>query len=43
MSNLDKVRDIINHFQVCQEHNTFIIHKLKELEQGIINELDVKL
>ena len=43
MSNLEKVQEIINHFEICQEHNVFVINKLKELEQGIINELKVNL
>ena len=43
MNNLEKVQEIISHFEVCQDHNLYIINKLKELEQGIINELQVKL
>jgi len=43
MTNLEKIQEIINHFEVCQDHNVYIIKKLKELEEGIINELNVKL
>ncbi len=43
MSNLQRVRDILMYFEVCQDHNVYMIKKLKELEQGIINELNVEL
>lgn len=43
MSTLDKVRNILNHFEVTQSHNVYVIKKLEELEQSIINELEVKL
>ena len=43
MSNLEKVQRIIEHFEITQAHNVYVISKLKELEQGIINELEVRL
>lgn len=43
MNSLEKIQEIINHFEVCQEHNVYVVKKLKELEQSIINELEVKL
>jgi len=40
MSNLEKIQRIIEHFEITQEHNVYVIRKLKELKQGIINELE---
>lgn len=42
-SNLEKVQNIISFCEVTQEHNVFILKKLKELEQSIINDLEVRL
>ena len=44
MSNtLQQIQDLLTYAEVCQEHNVFMIKKLKELEQSVINELEVKL
>ena len=43
MTNLQRVQDLLGLFEVCDDHNIYVIKKLKELEQGIINELEVKL
>ena len=43
MTNLDRVQEIIKYFNVVQEENQYIIKKLEDLEQSIINELEVKL
>ncbi len=43
MSNLERVQNLLEFFEVCDDHNRYVINKLKELEQGIINELNVEL
>ena len=43
MTNLDRVQEIIKYFNVVQEENQYIIKKLEDLEQSIINQLEVKL
>ena len=44
MSNtLQQIQDLLNYAEVSYEHNVFMIKKLKELEQSVINELEVKL
>lgn len=44
MSNtLEQIQDLLTYAEVSYEHNVFMIKKLKELEQSVINELEVKL
>jgi hypothetical protein len=41
MTTLDKVQEIISIFGLVHEDNVYLLNKLKELEQDIINNLNV--
>jgi hypothetical protein len=41
MTTLDKVQEIISIFELVYEDNVYLLNKLKELEQDIINNLNV--
>ncbi len=41
MTTLDKVQEIISIFELVHEDNVYLLNKLKELEQDIINNLNV--
>lgn len=42
MTTLDKIQEIRSIFELVHEDNTYLLSKIKDLEQDIINKLPVK-
>ena len=41
MTTIEKLNTLIEHFEVAAPHNVFVLNKLQEIQEELINQIDV--